>query len=66
MTLTPAYGRDCKNKADVLAAWNADKDFVVADLFHGGGTYTNKSNTPKGMSVTIRYARLTKAVNLHA
>lgn len=28
-TLTPAYGRDYKTKAEVVSAWNADKDFLL-------------------------------------
>ena len=28
--LTPAYGRDYKSKAEVLAAWQARKDFILA------------------------------------
>jgi hypothetical protein len=60
MTLTPAYGRDYKSKKQVWSDWEAGKDFVVADLFSGGGKYCNKADVPKGTSITFRYAKLTK------
>ena len=31
-TLLPAYGRDYKSKADILADLNADKDFVFSSI----------------------------------
>lgn len=31
----PAYGRDYKTKKEVLADWNAGKDFRVVDFFGG-------------------------------
>lgn len=61
MTLTPAYGRDYKSVKEVKAAWDANQDFVVADLFSGGGTYTNKADLLREGnvgSVTIRYKQL--------
>lgn len=33
MTLVPAFGRDYTSRREVLADWNADRDFIVADLF---------------------------------
>lgn len=32
MTLLPAYGRDYKSKAAALKDFEADRDFIVADL----------------------------------
>ncbi len=61
LTLTPAYGRDYKNKKDILADWNAGKDFVVADI--GSGGYINKEDAEKDStirSVNIRYKNLTQ------
>ena len=59
MTLVPAYGRDYKSKAAVLKDFDADKDFVIADLFSGNdGRYVNKSQL-KGQSVNIRYKNKT-------
>lgn len=44
MTLTPAYGRDYKSKAAVQADFDADKDFIIADVFHQySGKPVNKS-----------------------
>jgi len=64
MTLTPAYGRDYKSKAEVLKDWNEGKDFVNT---FGSGTYCNKADAEKyavGESVFIRYAKLTKVVQV--
>jgi hypothetical protein len=60
MTLTPAYGRDYKSVKEVTAAFNADQDFCVADMFSGPGTYTNRQDLLKSGigQVTIRYKSL--------
>ena len=58
MTLTPAYGRDYKSKKDVLIAFNADKDFVVNDMFSSfDGKMCNRADLLRDSvsSVTIRY-----------
>jgi len=60
MTLIPAYGRDYKSKAAVLADWNANKDFVVASI-GGPGCYINKEQADK-LEIWIRYAKRTKIV----
>lgn len=62
LTLVPAYGRDYKSKKALLEDFHADKDFILADLFHGGGTYTNKSDLIReGIKrVSIRYGNLRK------
>ena len=63
-TLTPAYGRDYKNKNDVLTDFNNNKDFIINDMFSPyNGKYCNKSdikNTYK--SVKIRYNKLQKII----
>jgi hypothetical protein len=61
MTLTPAYGRDYKSKADVMKDFESDKDFEVNDVT-AQGQYTNRAGlvAMKVRSVTIRYARLTR------
>lgn len=58
--LTPAYGRDYKSKAEVLADFNADKDFQV----HGptpSGAYTNRADLNRlGLTeVNVRWKRMT-------
>lgn len=66
MTLTPAYGRDYKSKKAVQADWDANKDFVIADIFHpGSGMYVNRQNLQEDprfteKTVLIRYNRLTQ------
>lgn len=58
-TLTPAYGRDYKSKAQVLADFNADKDFIDQS-FNSSGRYINKAQVPVGATVQFRYAKLAK------
>jgi hypothetical protein len=58
MTLIPAYGRDYKSGKEAKEAFDANKDFQVADLF-SGGAYVNKEQLPKGTTVTIRFKQLT-------
>lgn len=66
MTLTPAYGRDYKSQKAVREDFNADKDFIIADLYHPDcGRYVNKSQLT-GQTVNIRYAQLTKVMVISA
>lgn len=59
MTLTPAYGRDYKSAKAVKADFEANKDFVIADVFGGNaGRYVNKQDLPAGSTVNIRYNKL--------
>ena len=44
ITLTPAYGRDYSSKANVLADWDANKDFIIQDIRLSG--YVSKSQVP--------------------
>jgi hypothetical protein len=61
--LVPAYGRDYKSQAEVLADWNANKDFWTADIIHGYGVATNKEDCDSmGLRVVIRYANKQKLV----
>jgi hypothetical protein len=61
--LVPAYGRDYKTQAEVLADWNANKDFWTADIIHGYGVATNKQDCDSmGLRVVIRYANKQKLV----
>lgn len=61
VTVTPAYGVDYKNKAEVIRAWNNQCDFRVQDYEYNG--YITKAEA-KGMSVVVRYSKLTKCVNV--
>jgi len=63
MTLTPAYGRDYKSKAEVTAAWDSGKDFQIASVGPYMGAYVTKRELAgKEKEVSIRYARLSKVV----
>jgi hypothetical protein len=53
--LTPAYGRDYKSKAEVLAAWQAGKDFILATT----GQYCSiRDLKDSANQVWIRYRNL--------
>jgi len=62
MTLIPAYGRDYTSKREVLRDWNANRDFIVADLFsQWDGKPVNRADlerTNGPHQVQIRYKRL--------
>lgn len=65
MTLSPAYGRDYRSKAEVQRDWESGKDFVVESIFFDGptGTYTSRDDLEaQGWHgwVSIRYAKLRK------
>ncbi len=51
LTLIPAYGRDYKSKAAVLADWFADKDFQ--SIGYGGSGYVNRPQVD--CEVNIRF-----------
>ena len=55
MTLTPAYGRDYKTKADALRDLMGNMDFVSQP----GGRYINLEQLP-WTAVSVRYDRLRK------
>ena len=59
----PAYGRDYKSKAAVLEAYNAGKDFIIADISsRWNGMAANKSDLKDEGVVKIRYGKLAKVV----
>ena len=43
LVLSPAYGRDYKSKAEVMAAFNSEKDFIIQSALRGyAGVYCSK------------------------
>lgn len=54
-TLTPALGRDYKNKKDVIEAYKQGKDFIYAQT----GQYCSIRDF-KGQQVMLRYDKLKK------
>jgi hypothetical protein len=65
MTLVPSYGRDYKNGKEVKEAWEAGKDFTIADFFSkDDGRQINKTDAIKGgiKSVNIRFKKLQNIV----
>lgn len=57
-TITPAYGRDYRNKADAIADFVAGKDFVLQS--YNGSGYVDVDAFASGSTVNIRYAQLRK------
>lgn len=53
LTVTPAYGRDYKNQAQVRADWNAGKDFLDT----ASGRYMSKRDVDANpaLHVHVRY-----------
>lgn len=64
LEVVPSYGRDYKTQKEVLAAWNADKDFTIVTLGPDDGRQINKRDAENGgvYSILIRYDRLRKVV----
>ncbi len=57
LTLIPAYGRDYKTKKEVLADWEAGKDFIIANAFHPyDGKPMNKEDAEPGFTYNIRHS----------
>jgi hypothetical protein len=62
LTVTPAYGRDYTNQAQVRADWEAGKDFQDTAT----GQYMSKRDVDADPSlhVHVRYAKLRKLVQV--
>ncbi len=66
ITVTPAYGRDYKNKSEVLNDWGNGKDFVV-NSYGGSNVYINKTdaeNHLKPVQINVRYGKLRKVMSI--
>ncbi len=57
-TITPAYGRDYKSKAEAIADFDAGKDFILQS--YNGSGYVSKSDFSPGATANIRYGQLRK------
>ena len=61
ITLTPAYGRDYKSKAQIIADLEAGKDFILSQY---GSPYdgkpVNKAQLMDQRQVNVRYSGLRK------
>ena len=60
--LTPAYGRDYNTKAEVIAAWYEDRDFVGD--YQLGFKYCNAQDFKPGDTVLLRYKRNTQVTSV--
>ena len=58
--VVPRHGQDYKSRTEVLAAWNANEDFMVADaLSQWDGKPVSKSTAERhacGVTIQVRYA----------
>ncbi len=60
-SLTPAYGRDYRNKREAREDFEAGKDFI--DSSYGARhTYINREQIPEGAEVRLRFKRATQVV----
>jgi hypothetical protein len=58
-TLVPSYGRDYKSKKEVLADWDANKDFTISDMGSPfDGAQINKQQAKVGETFNVRFKRL--------
>jgi len=67
INLIPAYGRDYRSQKAVKEAFDADRDFIVADISSRyDGSYANKSNLVNDgiKTVFIRYGQLRKVMRI--
>lgn len=62
--MSPAYGRDYKNKNEVLEAVKANKDFVITDMGPNDGQVANRESFSDEVPVClkIRYKKLTQII----
>lgn len=59
LTLVPAYGRDYKSAKEVVADWEANKDFLINDISSQfDGKYINRLQVPPNSVIKIRYKQL--------
>ena len=67
VTLTPAYGRNYKTKAAVIADWKGGKDFVISCVFHpSDGRYINREQAQHETDTfSIRYSNNTKITKVN-
>lgn len=66
LTLTPAYGRDYKSKAKLMADWEAGKDFLVTDMHSpDNGRYLNLPDLKQYGGVTHLHFRYNKLTQVH-
>lgn len=57
-TLTAAYGRTYKNKAEALTAWESGKDFIFNNFMSPwDGKPCSCRDFPKGASLQLRYGK---------
>ena len=63
-TLVPAYGRDYKNKKEIIADFTANKDFLLES--YNGSTYINREQVEQlnEREVMVRYSKLMKVTIL--
>lgn len=62
-TVSPAYGRDYRNAKDAQADFLSGKDFVMESLGHSG-TYCSVHNFASGVTVSVRYNKKQKVINV--
>ena len=63
-TVIPAYGRDYRSAKDVMADFNANKDFMICDMSSRyDGRYINREQLSAGDVLAVRYDSKRKQVD---
>lgn len=57
--VSPAYGRDYKNRKEAEQAFRSGVDFKLESMFHSGAYCSIRDFAP-GTQVEVRYARMEK------
>ncbi len=55
--IEPAYGRDYKSKAEVMAAWNANKDFTITFTGQSISQSCAREHGLAGKTIYVRYKK---------
>jgi hypothetical protein len=55
LTVRGAYGRTYTDPADILADWNADKDFQIVSVGRYMGSYINRPQQTPAITINVRY-----------
>lgn len=63
LVVTPAYGRDYKNKTQVQLAWDTNVDFEATNTIHRYVSKQDLENYPHAYThVQFRYGKLQKVM----
>lgn len=66
LQVVPAYGRDYKSRKEILADWNAGKDFQASSIFDGHRLINKPDAIEAGYTgLIVRYGKLRKVTSIN-